>query len=222
MGAAGEDVEDQLAAVDDLDFGDGGDGAHLRRGQLLVENQQGRPLLQGADHHLLELPLPHQSTRVELAWPLHDPVEHHHVGGTGQLRQFVEGIVGLLARCLGHRNQDGPLSSCHPDRSLRRPCLLEFRIERTDETAVDRESSIVHRRAAERISDHPAVRIRGNQVGVVHRSGEAVAADRHRHHQVEAQQRQVGQVILGERFPLEVGVHAAQSAQTAAAESMSR
>ena len=114
LGAPGEDVEDQLAPVDDLQFGHGGDGADLGRGQFLVEDQQGRAELQGADHHLPHLPFPHQVARVELPGALDHRVEHLHPGGPGQFLQFLDGVVGLFARRLGHRDQDSPfLAAVH-------------------------------------------------------------------------------------------------------------
>jgi hypothetical protein len=55
-------------------------------------------------------------------------------------------------------------------------------------------------------------------VGVVDAAGKPLISHRERHHQIEAQQGQIGEVVLGERLRLEVGVDAAQPAQAAAPE----
>ncbi len=64
----------------------------------------------------------------------------------------------------------------------------------------------------------PAAGAGRQQVGVVDPSRQAVAADGKRRHQIEAQQGEVGEVVLGEGLSLEVGMDAAQAAQAAAAE----
>ena len=73
----------------------------------------------------------------------------------------------------------------------------------------------VHRRHALHAQDLP-LRIGGDQVGEMDPAGQAVGPDRDGGHQVEAQQRQVVEVVARERFALEVGVDAAQAAQAAA------
>ncbi len=46
--------------------------------------------------------------------------------------------------------------------------------------------------------------------------GQAILPDSQGDHHIESQQRQVGQVVLGELFTLEVGMNAAQAAQAGA------
>ena len=53
-------------------------------------------------------------------------------------------------------------------------------------------------------------------MGVVNFSGKALVAGEDRHHQVEAKEGEVGEVVLGEGLALEVGVNAAQPPQAAA------
>ena len=53
-GPLGEEVQDELGAVDDLEFGEVGDGAHLGGAELGVEDQQVRPQLQGLDDQFRE------------------------------------------------------------------------------------------------------------------------------------------------------------------------
>ncbi len=53
FGPSGKDIQNQLAAIQHLQLGHGGDAAYLSRCQLLVKDQQGGPPLQSPDHHLL-------------------------------------------------------------------------------------------------------------------------------------------------------------------------
>ena len=134
MGATGEDVENQLGAVDDLEISQGGDGANLGRREILIENQQRRPLLQGPDDDLLELALPHEVLGVHPSGALNDAVENHHVGSAGQLRQFIEGVLDLLPGFLGNGNENGLLAGIGEiDRLGDLP--LQFVIEGTEKNA---------------------------------------------------------------------------------------
>ncbi len=48
-GPLGKDIQDQLGAVDHFQVGEIGQRADLRRIQVLIENQQGGPKLEGPD-----------------------------------------------------------------------------------------------------------------------------------------------------------------------------
>ena len=67
LGALGEDVEDELRAVDDLEVGLLGDAAGLRGRELAVEDQHAGVELHGADDDLLELALAHDELRDRCA-----------------------------------------------------------------------------------------------------------------------------------------------------------
>lgn len=54
----------------------------------------------------------------------------------------------------------------------------------------------------------------GQQMGDVRPAGQAVGLGLHGHHRIEAQEREVGDVVAREPVPVEVGVDAAQSPET--------
>src|SRR5207302_2978602 len=63
-GAAGEDVEDQAAAVDDLRADDLLEVAHLRRPEVVVEHDQRRVVMRGDRLDLLRFPLADERSGV--------------------------------------------------------------------------------------------------------------------------------------------------------------
>ena len=217
MGAAGEDIEDQLGAVDDLDFGHRRDGADLGRRQILVEHQQCGPHLQTANDDLLDLPLPHQIAGVELTGALHHPVQHQQIGGAGQLRQLVQGILDVLAGLLTDGNQDRLLPGVGEIDGFRHP-PFQLGIE-PPQKGPEIEIEMVDGGGTESL-DAALARPRGEQIGVMHRTRQAVIADAQGHHQIQAQQRQVVEVVLRQGLALEVGMDAAQAPQAAAAEAI--
>jgi len=91
LGALGEDVQDELGAVQHLERGGLGDVPGLGRGQVLVEDDEVRHLLHGAEVELVQLAVADEVARVRFAAGLHHLVDDVHPGGAGQLRQLVEG-----------------------------------------------------------------------------------------------------------------------------------
>jgi hypothetical protein len=91
MGATGEDVENQLAAVDHLEVGELGDGADLGWREVLIEDEQGGPELQRLDHHFLDLPLSHQVPGIDLARALLNPLENHDDRRCGRVPSTRQG-----------------------------------------------------------------------------------------------------------------------------------
>ena len=85
-----EDVEDQHGAIDDLELGGVGDGARLRRREIVIEHQHGGVGLQRARHQLVELALADEEARIDLLPALRHHVEHAHAGGAAQLLQLGE------------------------------------------------------------------------------------------------------------------------------------
>src|SRR5690606_33185526 len=77
----GKDVEDELAAIDDLQIRVGGNAAGLSRGEVVVEDEGLGVEIDGADHHLLELALAQNELGVEPLAELDDAVDHRHPGG---------------------------------------------------------------------------------------------------------------------------------------------
>ncbi len=66
-------------------------------------------------------------------------------------------------------------------------------------------------------SSSGGVAVSGQDVGKLELRGAAVAVHIHRRHAIQPQENQVHQVLLRERFGLEVGVHESQAAQTPSA-----
>ena len=98
LGALREDVEDELRAVDDLEVGDRRDGRHLRGREVAVEDEHVGVALEGAEHHLVELALAEHEARVDLIAHLGDLVDDDHTRGAGELAEFTQGVfdeVGL-------------------------------------------------------------------------------------------------------------------------------
>ena len=88
--AAREDVEDQLGAVDDLRLERLLEVAHLRRREVVVEDDQVGLALLDQRLQLLELALAEEGGRVHGAAPLHQLAQDARAGGLGQQRQFVQ------------------------------------------------------------------------------------------------------------------------------------
>ena len=94
LGALGEDVQNQLSAVEDLEARLLGDVAALRGAQVAVEDDDVRHELHRAQDELLELALAHQVARVRLTAHLEDGVEHLHPGGAREFPQLAQGGLG--------------------------------------------------------------------------------------------------------------------------------
>ncbi len=62
-GPLGKEVQDELGAVNDLEFGEVGDGAHLGGAELGVEHQHVGPQLEGLDDQFRKLALAHEEAR---------------------------------------------------------------------------------------------------------------------------------------------------------------
>ena len=107
-GPLGKEVQDELGAVYDLEFGKIRDGAHLGGAEFGVEHQHVGPSLQGLDDQFRKFALAHQEPGVEPGAALDDGGRYVKTGGTGQLRQFCQGILGGGAVGPGDPDQDGP------------------------------------------------------------------------------------------------------------------
>ncbi len=106
-------------------------------------------------------------------------------------------------------NEDGPFPAAHrPDRGAAGQLVLQRR-----QSGGQVRLFSVDVRQGVRLPVG-AVAVGGNQMRPVQDARQAVLQHAHRGHQVQAQQRQVGEVVAGERLGLEVGVDQAQAAQT--------
>lgn len=96
MGPLGEDVEDELRAIDDTKIRHLSDASDLRWSEILVDNEKRRAVLECGNHDLLQLAAPDQKFRMSLRRPLHHAIDHSDTGRFGEFGQFGE--TGFLFR----------------------------------------------------------------------------------------------------------------------------
>ncbi len=109
QGPAGEDIEDQLSAVDNPHLGMVGDRADLGGVEFLVEDQQIGVELQGLQHDLAQLAPAQNKPGVDLVPALDHGIEHDYPGRSGQLPQLIHRLLGLTAGGAGNTDQNGPI-----------------------------------------------------------------------------------------------------------------
>src|SRR5262249_40852325 len=108
--ALGEDVEDQLGAVDHSHGETLAQVAGLRRREVAVEDHELGVMAEGAHHEVLEAALADHRARVALGAVLEHHVRHLDAGRARQLAELVERFLRLAARASGaHRDQHGAL-----------------------------------------------------------------------------------------------------------------
>ena len=96
-GAAGEDVEDELRAVENLARGDAFEVPPLRRGKLVVEDDGTRTVLGAQPGDLLGLPLADVVGRCRMVQLLRHGVHHLGPRGGGEFAQFGQRILQVPA-----------------------------------------------------------------------------------------------------------------------------
>ncbi len=209
-GPLGEEVEDELGAVNDLEFGEVGDGAHLGGGELGVEDQQVRPQLQGLNDQLRQFALAHEKAGIEAGAALDESGRHFQAGGPGQFGQFLHGVFGRGAILAGNADQDGPFPApalaggLHPG---------QFFFQRGHQGGEIQ----VQTAGIGGVQDGPAAAVQrpGQQVRHLDGSRQAVGAGDDGGHRVQAQQGQVHQVVLGQGAGVQVGVQQPQALEAA-------
>ena len=97
-GALGENVQDQLGSVNDLEVDTVGERADLGRVQILVENDEGHGLAERQDRQVLKLAKPHEKSSIGSFPQLQNGVGDDDPGGTGQLPELIKGVCGRLSR----------------------------------------------------------------------------------------------------------------------------
>ena len=210
-GPAGEDIEDQLGAVDHPQVGVIGDRADLRRAQFLVEEEQVGAQPQAQEHDLHQLAAAEDEAGVDVLAPLDHLGDHLHPGGTGQLDQLGHGFLGLGARAGGDADEDGPVAALVD--LADRPFAAELALQGLDQ--LDAGLGLVGGMHRGEFGPVAAVHLAGNEMHGVEQIGQAFTHGEHPH-QVEAQAGQVHDVFFVDRAAAEHGVHAAQAAQPAA------
>ena len=210
-GAAGEDVEDELGAVDHPQIGVVGDRADLRGAQFLIEQEQVGAEAQTHEHDLHQLAATEDEAGVDVLAPLDHLGDHLHSGGAGQLDQLGHGLLGLALRAGGDADEDGPVAALVD--LADRPLAAELALQGLDQ--LDAGLGLVGRMHRGEFGPVAAVHLAGDEVHGMEQIGQAVT-DREHPHQVEAQTGQVHDVFFVDRAAAEHGVHTAQAAQPAA------
>ena len=112
---AGENVEDERGAVDDLDLDDVLERAPLRRGELGVGDHGVR--LERGDEigKLMRLSRPQIRCRVRERAPLDQAVEDLRARGLRQCGELAQGFLGLARAALAPQaDEDDPLEANLP------------------------------------------------------------------------------------------------------------
>src|SRR5215470_13793148 len=104
--ALGENVQNQLGAVENFQVGGLVDGAHLRGREFAVEDNHVSAELQAANDDVVELALAGERFRIERRAALNDLVEYGQAAGNRQLAQFIHRIARIGHRRGGHADQN--------------------------------------------------------------------------------------------------------------------
>ena len=97
LGALGENVQDQLRAVDDLDLHLVGDRTDLARVQLLVEDDDRGPFLEGLDREVPQLAGPDEEAVVHLVAQLDDAADDLDPARARELLELGHRLLGAAA-----------------------------------------------------------------------------------------------------------------------------
>src|SRR5574341_268545 len=127
VGSPGEDVEDQLGAVDDFDIRKFSDRPGLGWCEVLIENQEISSLLHTPHEDILEFSTAQEIALMTGREPLEDPVANRDFCGGRQFREFGQPVfLGRTALRGGAHENGGFLISRH---LVLGTLSLEFRFE---------------------------------------------------------------------------------------------
>ena len=210
VGALREDVEDHLGAVDHLQLGGIGDRADLGGGQFVVEDEQVRIHLHGADDEIREFSLADQEPRIHLGPTLDDGIEHLDACGAAEFPQLRDRLLAVGKGFRFNADEDRAINGLH---FARRLFFGELPFEGRDEGG----KIEVHLTGALRIKGLPVspLRVFGDQMGGAGKPGQAVIAGVDGADEVEAQERKVGEVVGGKLLAGEMGVDQPEPPETA-------
>jgi hypothetical protein len=209
----GEDVEDELRAVDDALLHQVSDVAHLCGREVLVEDHQARSPLPGAHDQIPKLSLTDQVARIGLRALLAHRVDDRDSGRARELPHLREAFVRVRISTEGDRDEHGTIpASAGVDAAL---ALCQAILELLDPfeevelelaggqwlVALDGQGPVLSR--AERC--------------VLGEPREPRGVDLNRNHRVQPKQHQVGEVVLGERLAAQVRDDAAQTPEASGA-----
>ncbi len=203
-----EDVEDQLAAIEDLELGLLGDRTSLGRREVAIEDQHVREALHAAKHDLLELALADQVTGVHLRAYLQDLVQDFYPGGAGELPQLGQPRRRRTPVPTRDRYEERPAGAPHGPRP---GSDRQLGLERSNLRHEVARHLVEGRRLV--LAPQLAGGVLREQMGPANDSGKTVRANTDGGDEIEPEEREVGQVIPRQGFRLEMGVHEPQSAQ---------
>src|SRR6185312_10584813 len=203
-GALGEDVEDELCAVDRLEARGVLEGSRLGRLEIDVEDGDRGPAAHGFENALLKLPLTHDGMRVNLRALLADGAGDGDTGRADQLQHLLEVLVlrddahhqgALLVGLAGVAGNAG-----------------KFGFQRAHR-GVHVEAELMDVRRLDALEG----KVRGERRKMRQLQAAGQTGVQHLDHgdEVETEERQVVEVVAGERLTLQVSVDEAQAAETA-------
>jgi len=201
-----EDVENHLGPVDDFHFGEICQGTDLSRGQLVIEDEEVRPHLEGLDDHVRQLAPAQDVAGVPDVAILDHGVEDLDAAGTGQFLQLRQGEGGVGHGIGFNPDQDPPIGG------LDLPGLLapdEFPFQGGDECGeVDPDLGGT---TGFQAGPELALVVFRDEMGAVDDAGETVGEGLHGGDHVEAQEGQVREIVVGKLLAVEMGMDQAQS-----------
>ena len=166
--------------------------------------------LHRAQVQLLELAAADEVARVRLAAHLQHRVQHLDAGGARQLARARRATPPRRrAARPGDRHQHGPLAA----RDLARGGALRELVLQRAQGGGQVGLRVRAPRAASRCASSSPSPFAGTRCPKCSTPGQPVRAHADGGHQVQPEQREVGQVVAGERLGLEVGVHQPQAAE---------
>ena len=205
VGALGEDVEDHLGAVDDLHLGEVGDRADLGGGQLVVEDEQVRPHLERPDDEVGELSPADEKAGVHLGTVLDDRVEDLDAGGAAELPKLGQRGLAVEKGFRLHPDEDGAVDGLDLARLLPSGKLAFEGGDEGGEVEIHLRGTL----RGERLPVAPFGVFR-DEVGGMGEAGEAVFSGLDGADEVEAQEREVREVVGRELLAGQMGVDQAQ------------
>lgn len=208
----GENVEDQLGPIDDLEIREVRDRPSLVRPQLLVEDQQLGVLTQGLDHHVLKLATTHEIAGIGLLSQLKDTPNCRDTGRIGEPCELIERVLSLVRHAFRrHVNQNRAPLGGRDGASLLGSRVLTLEgsdeLEKVDSELVERDRPLDP-------PDIAASRL-GQEVRIVHVTSVALRADTDRRDEVKAKPHEVDQVVSRQRLVVKMGVEESQPAEPA-------
>ena len=209
MGAPGENIQDELRAINHFEIRDLGNGASLRRGEILVEDHEVGSLLERAHHHLFQFAFSEQVSLEPFVGALGDAIQHADPGGFGQFFQLFQ-MFFLLGMTSGSRaDQNGGFA---PSGDVMRAVRsLQIAIEPMEEN-VQLKVEIMERNRLQEPADFSLL-IGREQMRQMQQAGLARFVYTQDPDQVQSQERQMGQIVLAQRVIMEMGANQPETAE---------